>query len=305
MKKLGDIIKSLAEKAGLKSDDETLKKILGISEISTVELPDEFSNALEQNLLTEQSAIANTKVRSKLFAEALNGVDAELDGLMGDFEFDDTFKTQYKSIEKNTNEKVRQLKSGLQAQLKAAKEQAKKTGDPNDKAAVTALQNQIAELNKNTEDLKRLHAVELDNLKKQNLNDRKQFTLRSILAGKPLPKNGLSADINILTAKTLLEQEMAKHGLQILFDENGSPILKQRKEGADIDYFVDNKKVDVSAFIDGVLAQNKFLQINDSDQATNAGGNNQQQFNHNTSTPTNAQVVQETQELLSQIGATV
>lgn len=303
-KQFGEILKSLAGKAKIKLDDETLKKLLSFTDTAQFELPDEIANSFEQNLLTEESATANQNVRSKLFAEALNGVDAELNTFIDDFEFDDAFKTEFKGIQKNTNEKARKLKSALQANLKAAKEKATKTGDPNDKAQVTALQNQIAELNKKIADRDLLHKTEIDNLSNKNRDVIKDFTLRSKLSGKPLPKNGLNPEINILTAKTLVQQELAKHGLVFHVDDNGNTVLKQRKDGTEIDYFVDNKPVNFDQFLDGVLAQNKFVQVNDQQSNQSASGNNQQ-TTQTGNAPTNSTLAAEVGNQLAMLGAQV
>jgi hypothetical protein len=304
MAQFGNLIKSLATKAGLKADDETLKKIMAIAEVSTLEVPDEFNTALETNLLTEQSAAANTNVRSKLFAEALNGVDVELEKFIPDFEFDDTFKTEWKT-NKNTNDKLRKLNAQMKVQVDKIKEAAK-TGkhDANAEAQVSALKGQISDLNKQQENLKLLHQTELDNLKNQNLTDKKNYLLQTKLAGKPLPKNGLAPEINILTAKTLLEQDLAKHNLIITFDGNGQPILKQRKDGADIDFFVDNKQVTFDGFIDGVLAQNKFVQVQDSQPANGQNKTGQQNFAP-TQLPSNQSVVSSIDAQLAELGVQV
>jgi hypothetical protein len=305
MPQFGATLKSLAGKAGIKADDENLKKLLSFAEVAQLELPDEFINALEGNLLTVESAAANSTVRSKLIAEALNGVDSELDKTVNDFEFDDNFKTDWKGITRNTNEKVRKLTAALKTQMAKIKEDAK-TGkhDPNAEAQATALKNQITELNKSLENTKTMHQVEIDNLKSQNLNDRKDFLLTTKLSGKPLPKNGLSPEINILTAKTLISQEAAKQGLVVGFDANGQPTLKQRKDGAEIDFFVNNKVVNYDDFIDGVLAQNKFVQVNDS-APTNGHAGNTPPASGAPGMPTNASVASNIDAQLAMLGATV
>lgn len=275
MAKLGTLLHSLSVKAGIKLEDDFLKKLLSNTDIANIDVPDEFNQALEGNLLTLESAVANTSVRSKLFAEALNGADAELDRVMNDFEFDDTFKGTWKGITKNTNEKIRTLTKALkerEASIKKAAEDGKKA-DPNAEAQVNNLKSQIADLNKSLENTKLTHQTELQNEREGRLNDRKDFVLQSTLASKPLPKNGLPADINILTAKTLISQEMAKKGLIVQFDANNQPVLKQRKDGSEIDYFENNKPVSYADFIDGALAQNKFIQVNDP-APTPGGGNN-------------------------------
>lgn len=304
MPKLGALLNSLSLKAGVKVEDNFLKTLLANVDISNMDVPDEFSQALEGNLLTVDSASANSAVRSKLFAEALNGADSELDKAIGDFEFDDTFKGEWKTIQKNTNEKVRKLTTALKTKIETIKKDAEKGKvDPNVQAQADALKKQIADLNKSLEDAKVLHQTEIQNLKEQNLNDRKDFTLSSALSGKPLPKNGLPPEINILTAKTLISQEMAKNGLIVHFDGNNQPIIKQRKDGAEIDYYVDNKPVNYSNFIDGVLAQNKFVQINDPNPNPGGGGNNPGNGNPaNPAAPSNATVVSSIDAQLQQLG---
>lgn len=301
--KFGALLNSLAGKAGIKTDDDTLKKLLGFVEVSQFDVPDEFSQALERNLLTSESAAANPDVRSKIMAEALNGVDSRIESALGDFEFDDAFKGDIKQT-KNSYEKLTKLTKGLQQQLTAAKEKAKQTKDPQDKKEVEVLQAQVADVNKQIDNLKRSHEIEIDNLKRANLEDKRQFTLKSILAGKPLPKMGeLPLDTIILTAQNLISQEIAKNNLVVNFDEAGNPVLRQRVDGAEVKYFKDNKEIDYSSFIDGVLAQNKFVQVNDPKPPTPASGNNPPQPPNGN--PTNLAAVAEIERQMQELGATI
>jgi hypothetical protein len=303
MPKFGSLIKSLAEKAKINAEDESLKKLLAMQEVSMLDVPDDFANALERNLLTEESAKANPAVRSALMAEALNGVDAKIETILTDFEFDDTVKGEVKGI-KNTYEKLNKVTVNLKDQLKAAKEKATQTKNPQDKAEVEALKKQIEDTNTQMENLKRMQQAEIENLKTANLTDKNQYTLKSVLSGMPLPDNKLPKEINILTAQTLVEREMAKHGLNVSYDEANNPILKQRKDGADLEYYVDNKKISYNDFIAGVLAQNKFVQINDQQQQQTgnggATGNNGSQ--PATGVPTNTTIAAESRAKLSQLG---
>jgi hypothetical protein len=308
----GDLIKSLCGKAGIKPDDETLKKILAFQEVSTFEIPEEFSKPMEQNLLTEESARANPNVRSPLFAEALNGLDTELNNFATDLPFDDVLKGEIKSISKNTHEKARKINTGVKNLLASLdKKQKEMTGNPqkDEKTAVEiqVLKSQIDGLNRDAENLKMMHKTEVENLQSQHLNERKNYALRSSLASKPLPKNGVPQDVNIITAETLVKQEMAKHGLQFFFDEFGNAILKQRKDGADIDFFVDNKKIGYNDFIDGVLAQNKFLQLNDqsNQNGNNESGPGKKPLVNAPGIPTNQAIVDETNVQLQMLGAIV
>lgn len=305
MPKFGDVIFSLAGKAGINKEDATLKQLLALPEIVNFNLPDELANALEKNLLTAESATAHPDVRPKLMAEALNGVDAKLDTLLADFEFDDTFKGEVKGI-KNTYEKISKVSAGLKDKLKAAAEKAGKSGNSQDKAEVEVLKREVEAANTKMSNMTSMFEAEKQNLISANLNDKKQYILKSTLAARPLPKNGLPQEVNILTAQTLLQQDMAKHGLQILFDEAGNAVLKQRKDGADIDFFVDNKKVGYTDYVDGVLASNKFLQINDQSSQTSQGGpgnTGSQQSNNNN--PVNQSILAESKAKMAELGMAV
>ncbi len=299
----GELIKSLALKAGIKVEDETLKKILSFTDFSQFELPEEFYKPLEQNLLTEESALVHGKVAPKLKAEALNGLDAELDNTATELPFDDATKADIKGIKQNTHEKQRRLTAAikksigqLQEEIKTAKKNPK--SEENNKE-IENLNKVIESLNREIDNVKIMYKSELENMKLSSLNDKKEFTLSTTLAGKPLPKNNLPQYVNILTAKTLVKEEMAKNGLQLSFDDFGNPVIKQLKEGAYVNYFVDNKPVDYNGFIDGVLAKDKFLQINDP-QPTNGNGNRPPATGQ-PGVPTNSSIAQETQLMIDQL----
>lgn len=95
----------------------------------------------------------------------------------------------------------------------------------------------------------------------QQLNKQKiDYALVLSLIGKPFPNNGFPAEINILTAKAVMLDNMAKKGITIGFNEHGFPEVKQIKDGILIDYFVDNKKIDIDSYTTSVLIENKFIQ---------------------------------------------
>lgn len=284
MPKFGDVLKSLAEKAGIQITDETLKKILSFAEVSQTDLPDDFAHALENNLLTPQSAIANTDVRSKLAAEFLGSFDSELDKVPRDFEFGEDITSKYKSIQRNTKDKFKVVLEGLKSKLEEAKQKVKDDkNDPAAKMEVQVLKDQITQLNQKIADAQKLHEVELSNINDKHISERKTFALISALAGMKLPENGLPAKVNQLTAKTLIESDMASKGLVVVFNAAGEPVIKESKEGGVlVDYFVNSKPVNYSDYLSGVLATNKFVQV------SNANTSTQNQQHSATSQPTNA-----------------
>ncbi len=261
----GELIKSLTGKAGVKQEDETLKRLLSFAEVMQTDLPEEFFKPLEENLYTEESAKAHLK--PTLYAEALNGLDGELNKVIDDNEFDDQTKAEIKAITKNTNEKARRLASAIQKLTQAKNEKIKaasnKPKDAAEERQIEALNEEIKRLNRATEDIKTMHKAEVDNLQSRHTDERKKYSLRSKLAGKPLPKNGLPQEVNLLTAETLINNALAKNGLRVHLDEFGNQILKQVKDGAEVDYYVNNKIVNFDDLVDRTLADNKFVQIND------------------------------------------
>ena len=72
----------------------------------------------------------------------------------------------------------------------------------------------------------------------------------------------MSAEANTNMAKTLIQQEMSKHGLKIENTENGLRLATA--EGTD--YYLDNQKVSVKDFIDKSLATHKVLVIDEAKQ---------------------------------------
>jgi hypothetical protein len=63
---------------------------------------------------------------------------------------------------------------------------------------------------------------------------------------------------------------MAKDGIIIKLDDAGNPVLKQRKDEAELDYYVDNKKADLESYTDMVLTASKFTASAEPGSAANA-----------------------------------
>lgn len=316
MQQFGELIKSLAGKAGVNEDDETLKKILSYSDVMQVELPDEFSKPLEQNLLTEDSARANQNVRGSLFAEYSGSVEDSLDRMvLRDIEFDDQFKGEYKAIEKNTREKIKRLGDGVKKLIGDYKEKANKpSGNSKEdhekfELKLKTLNAEIDNLHRAADQREQLHKTEIDNLNTSALNKRKDYALRNYLSSKPLLQIGKTPrEIAVLTAANRVKQKMAEQNLDYYLDEFDNVVLKQRKDGTDIDYFVDNKKIGFTQFTDRVLSDDGMLQINN-DQAksqTNGSGTPLVAASPQPGVPMNMQIAEESRlKLESLMGAQV
>jgi hypothetical protein len=267
MPQLGQLFQSLSGKAGVKSDDEFLKKMLSFAEIMQTEVPDEFAKSLEQNLLTVESAIANPQVRGPLFAEYAGGVDDTIYKSVQDLEFDDQFKGELKNAS-NTKEKIKKIGEKTKQLLTEYKEKASKPANKEDhqkhELELASLKSEISRLNAEANNIKASYQTQIENLERTNEDKRRSYALRTHISNRPLVKIGETPkEIAVQTAENLIRQEMSKHNLVFHLDEFDNPFLKERKDGTEMEYYVDNKKVQFPDFVDGVLARNKLLQIND------------------------------------------
>jgi hypothetical protein len=109
---------------------------------------------------------------------------------------------------------------------------------------------------------------QLDSERAINLRRQRDVALIMKIVGRALPKNNLDPEINILTAKALIEQELSSKGLIIKFNEMGSDVIKQKVGDVEVDYYLDNKKVDLSSFVDATLKDKKFIDLNASNPDT-------------------------------------
>lgn len=286
VKKIGALLNSLLQKAGVKSDDPALISLLSKAELANAELPIELADALEKNLLTVESASAHKDVRNKIIAQAMNGIDGEIDSLVDELEFDDSVKSNIKGISNNSHERVRQLKAETKKLIeKVSKQQGK--GD------VEAANKTIKELNDKLAQINTEKQKEIDSLTNTHRSQIRDIKLQSLLAGKNYPNKDLPAEVNVLTAQHLINSDLSKKGYKMDIDENGQWILKS-KDGTDV--FVDNKQVDPQQYIDAVLAENKFLAVN-----TPQPGNNPAPIPGMPPNPSNNNVVNEIDAQLAQL----
>lgn len=245
--KLGALIKSLSAKMKLNQEDDALKALF---ELDT-EVDDTTATAFEQSLMTEEAALANTKIRNKIKAEVLNGMDAIIEELTGEFEFDDASKDEVKNAGTTFQKQKVVAKKIAELQEKKAG-----TGTKKDKEAI---QKQIDELNATMVKVKADHAAELEAVKKSKEDDVYNIRLESMLENKKYYNEDVPASIHALTAKQLLSQNLAKSGAKLVWDD-ALKSFKLLNAETGVEYHdPNNKKISPTEFIDGVLAESKML----------------------------------------------
>jgi len=261
--KLGDFLNTIAAKSG-KQDE--IKDVLNNPALATIEIPDETANAINSGLLTFESAKNNTLLKNHFSASALNGVDTELLATIDALGLGDDVKTELTN-EKNTYQKQRILTNKIKTAFDNLKN-AKQEGDPKDiekyTTQINGLQSQLAALKDS-----HIPKSELETLKKLHETEVKDFLVSNFLATKKFANEGVSQDVNVLVAKTLLNQHLESKGA-LLVKDGAKLKLMQLKEPT-LDYYDEQQKaVSFSDFADGVLSANKLLQVSDPNKGKNS-----------------------------------
>lgn len=241
--KLKELFKTLATRAGVAEADAKLTA--AIDAIPDFDVDDDsVANPITQNLITEKEAENKPKIKGKFTAEALNGVDALIDGELGEF-FTPEQIEEFKKDQKPTMKKIGQLLAKAK-ELKAAGGSSAETAE-----TIRKLNEQVSSLNttKDTEinDLKSTH-------KRERYFDR--------LATKVLSR----ADVT--------DQAKAKDGRRVMADfedtltaiggvldiETGKVMSKSDPK---LELFVNNKSVTVDSIMDQTLKDNDWLKKSD------------------------------------------
>lgn len=264
MAKLGDLFKSLATKAGINVNELATKDPAFASLLAVAaEVPDEIAGQMETTLLTMAAAKNNGELKKHYFAQALDGVDSVIEKVAKKRGIPDEVWTALTG-EKNSMKRLEMLDDKI-AELQAAKIA---TTDKTDK---TEFQRQIDTLQKELKEAKEAHTAEISRRETEFSTKETGLMINAILAGKNFANKDVPQNVNILVARSLLDQKLAAEGAKVVNDNGVIKILKQ--DGSD--YFDrTHNKVDVGTFLDGVLSTNKMLAI--TDPGNNSGDNKDQ-----------------------------
>jgi hypothetical protein len=246
--KLGTLLEKQLKKIGFDTTSDDVKALL---EIDT-EVSDDIANKLDKGLLTLQAAKSNSEVRNAIKAETLAGADSKLDELIIELGLqpDENY-----AANKNTYEKIVQL-------TKLAHESGKKAGGTSNKQTADEFAKKEADYNKQIKDLKDGLFAKENEFKTTRDNDLTTFELQKILLGKDyvFPKE-MDTNLKVTTALGAVQNELTKKGFSIKRNESGNLVIVN-KEGQPA-YSDTNEALEPINFIDGALAQNKLLKIND------------------------------------------
>lgn len=249
--KAADLITNLLKKAGI------------THEAITDEVPDDVATQLDNSLLTIQAATNNhPQVKKVYFAQAYNGLDAEIETLMNEYELDETARTALKTETSSTKRAVALVKKIKELEAAKAAQAVEKAGP---------LQQQINELHEKL----RVEKETLTNTRKEYDKKIRDIHIRSrqdaLVSGYQTVYDDLPVEAKNAAINALIEKSLQENDAEFALDERGSFVIN-KKDGTNL--FGDNHtQLTPQAFIDKSLS--KILRVNGA-ATTPAAGNNYQ-----------------------------
>ncbi len=261
MAKIGSLIEKLLKKAGIDTSTEELKPLFALD----AEIADDTVSKVDKSLLTLDAAKNNSEIIKAIKATTLSGADSKLDELIAELGLQ---PSEDFLSNKNTYEKIAIV-------TKLANEAGKKAGGSTNKQTADDFTKKEAEYNRQLKDLKDSLVAKETEFKNTRTNDLTDFDLTKKVLAKlgdlNFPKE-LDNDIKISATISAIKAELTKNGLTYKLDDTGKPILLD-KDGRPAFNPKDNVAYEPNTFIDGALAQNKLLKINDATQQQTTASN--------------------------------
>lgn len=243
-----DLVKKLLAKAGVTYEGDL-----------TAEIPDEIATSLDNQLLTIAAATNNhPQVKKVYFAQAYNGLDAEIESLATEFGLDETVLGELKAEQSSTKRAVALARKIKELESKKVGADAGKTNTL--QAQITQLHSELAEEKKKQTDLKKSYDKQINNIHIQS-------KLNNLLSGyktiyDELPSEAKEAAVNALISKALQDSDA-----EFAFDEKGS-LSVIKKDGTNL--FGDNHTLQTpNSFIDKTFASSKILKVSEPQPAGN------------------------------------
>jgi len=266
MKKAGEFIKSLLDKAGFDTNSKSFIDLLSKSEFSNTDIPDEISETISSKLITTDQAKNDPVIKSHFTAMALDPFNTNVEKWLKEDAIDEAIIKEIAS-EKSTYKKVERA---LQV-VKEAKEKAAKSGSGKDlqeyQQKLNALNQQIAGFEKEKADA----VNEVTNRYETQIFDQE---VNSILRSKPLPGT-LAPDIELTVARQLVEKSLAEKNARAKKIDGKIRLVSKDDENIFI-FGKDGKELSFDSLTEQTLADNKFLKVSTPQPPANNGGQHRQ-----------------------------
>ena len=255
--KLTTAILSLFEKAGIPATNEHLSALIENAALTEVEVEPVLFNTLDSRLMTKEIALQHPDIRKEMkktfFAEAYNGLDAELNDAFEKYGIAEEDRTKFLN-EKSSTKRAVMLFDYLHNIKKP---------DANANKDLETLRTQVNTLNGQITTLKKEHETAIKKKESEYNTALLNHSIMTDLSGfqYAFPKE-MDRTIIMQTAKSILDAQLAARGAVVVI-EGGVKKLKTA-EGTD---FVDesNRTVSYDDFVKTTLANAKVLQASKPD----------------------------------------
>ena len=235
MPTIGEVFNAFAIKAGIKADNPELVGILAAPGLAQIMVPDTLVTQMDAGLLNIEAAKnGHPDIKNKYFAEAYNGMDAQIHGLPVDGELMDLIKKEGSTVKK--------------IQLLVEKLKSAKPGDSAAEALKTKLAEQQEQLRILAEERNAIKAQSEQKIKDMQLD----MALESMISGLPTVYDTLPADVKKLTLRSLINKNLQDSNAVLTVGENGSLVLVN-KDGSKV-FGSDHREVMPKDFLDKTFA---------------------------------------------------
>ena len=254
--KLLDLINNIATKSG-KQNEQAIVDLLSRADLQNIDVADEVANAIVSSLMTIDTAKQNLALKNHFTALALGSTDAEILKMIESLEMGDDFKTEISS-NKNTFENMRKISTKLKETMDALKT-AQGKGDTKDIEKYT---NKINDLTRELSQVKESHVPksEFDALKKSHSAELQDFVLDRYLSSISYANDTVSPEINLLTAKALLQTAMQKDKASLVLD--GKNLKLKNADDIALDFInAQNAPVNFEDYANKLFADHKMLKV--------------------------------------------
>lgn len=259
--KLGDFLNKLFQDVGIAYDDPSVKSILSSQSIIELDIADDLTSKVLSNLLTEEAAQANPRIKSLLTAKALNPIDSKIEALAEKHGLQDKWM-QYRdaNVRRNPDGRFNTYDAMEKFNEFVAEETKSKFAQANNGGDKTKLVKDLEDLNAKMLSTKTEYENKIAQLETERKNDRVNWTLDNLYSSYRYAMEEslkMPKDACIETAKIIANRKLKESGLKVVADEGGNIVLRTNE---DTPYFEQNKQVSVNDYLSKVFADNNLLQ---------------------------------------------
>lgn len=246
---LTELLQQQAAKIGLQ-DNAELDSVL--AKVGTIEIPDELANQFHTGLMSLEGAKNNAQLLNHFKPTVLNAVDDQFKIFAEKYGISDEM-----AQEKSTYKKAAILEAALARKIAEAEA---KIGASDSKAEISKLNKLISDLQGQLAQVTDAHNAEKSELIKKHQDEQLQFLVDFELGNKNFANKAIDKKVSILTAKTLMSEDLKAKGV-VIVNENGQLKLKQA-ENPTMD-FVDAgfKPITFKDYTDQLLASSHLLEV--------------------------------------------